>query len=214
MYRVVLFALSFGQVLAALPVQNTVTTSTLNSGLYFDRVLTIGAAISRDNGDKYATLGGMLWGSWELLTEWINIEKGGIVVGAEKWGVQIIEIEDYSNSTMASYAATQLVGSTSTFNVDFMFGPYSSGLTGPVLDITEADSMLMLASGSNQPTVWDGNVQYGYGLLYPGGGYFLDSLTLYAAKGATTAGLICNSAQNANSCNHRGDGISIIVAHR
>jgi len=200
MLRGVLCALAFAQAFGALPVQNTVTTSTLYADTHFDRILTIGAAISRDNGDKYATLGGMLWGSWELLTEWINIQKGGISVGSEKWGIQIVEVEDYSNVTMASYAATQLTDPGGSFNVDFMFGPYSSGLTGPVLDITDPLETLLLASGSNQATVWDGNVEYGYGLLYPGGGYFDDSLALYAQVGATTAGFICNSASSANTC--------------
>lgn len=186
---------------ATLPVQNTVTTGSLNSNQHFDRIITIGAPISRSNHDKYVSLGGMLWGSWEMLNQWVNVNKGGIIVGTERWGIEIVEVEDYSNATMARYAADQLVGVTSQYDVDFMFGPYSSSLTAPVLNVTETNAMVLLSAGSNQPAVWNGDVQYGYGLLYPGGGYFLDSMPLYKAKGAQTVAFICNTAASANSCN-------------
>ena len=175
---------------SALPPQNMVRTSVLNSQQYFDGTIYVGAAISRDNGDKYATLGGMLWGSWELIVEWVNLQKGGITIGSEKWALDIIEIEDFSNSTFCNYAASQCM---EQFSVPFMFGPYSSGLTKGVVQLTDANKTLMLSSGSSSPSVWDGTVEYGWGLLYKTGGWWDVVLSAYASKGATTAAYLCST---------------------
>ncbi|CAM9197775.1 unnamed protein product, partial [Ectocarpus fasciculatus] len=162
-------------------------------------VLNIGAAISRDEEDKYFTLGGMLSKSWRLWADWVNLEKGGITVGVEKWGVKVVEIEDYSNSTFAEFAANNLID-PSGFAVDFMFGPYSSGLTGPVLDITEADSKLLFSAGSSKSTVWTTDVDYGFGMLYPSGGYYEDSLAVFQANGASTVAILCNDQPDGSTC--------------
>lgn len=62
-----------------------------------------------------------------ITQEWVNFHKGGIVVGNQTWGVQLVEIEDYSDKAYANYGATVLMDPTEGFAVDFMFGPYSSG---------------------------------------------------------------------------------------
>lgn len=59
-------------------------------------------------------------------SEWVNIERGGITVGSEKWGVSVIEVEDYSNDTMANNAARELLSATN-YDVDFMFGMSNKG---------------------------------------------------------------------------------------
>jgi branched-chain amino acid transport system substrate-binding protein len=182
---------------AALDQQNCFTTETINHD--FDKVVTIGAAISKDENDKYFKLGGMLTKSWRLWADWVNLERGGIAVGAEKWGVKIVEIEDYSNSTFAEYAANNLV-SAAGYNIDFMFGPYSSGLTGPVMDITEASTKLLFSSGSSKSTVWTTDVDYGFGMLYPSGGYYEDSMAVFEAQGAKNVAILCNSQADGNTC--------------
>lgn len=148
-------------------------------------------------GDKYAYLGQMLYGSWSLWANWVNIAQGGITVGSQKWGVQITQVEDYSNATFDKYTAGALL---SEGTIDIMFAPYSSGLTTPVLPQTEDADMLLLAAGSNSNSLWNGDVQYGFGTLYAAEGDLPVALPLYEQQGARTAAYFCSTDPNANTC--------------
>jgi hypothetical protein len=42
-----------------------------------------------DSDDRFASMGGQLWGGWKLWMDWVNNVKGGITVGGVKYGVQL-----------------------------------------------------------------------------------------------------------------------------
>jgi len=55
----VFFNVALGVTVAsALKAQNTVTTNLMNNEQYFDRMIKIGAPISRDNGDAFSFMSG------------------------------------------------------------------------------------------------------------------------------------------------------------
>lgn len=151
-----------------------------------------------DDGDKYFSLGHQIANSYKLWADWVNLEKGGIEVGAEKWGVKVTKIEDYSTTSYVQSATNGLL--SGEFDIDFFLGPYSSSLTGPMIDITDPAKKLLMSAGSNLNTVWDGTIQYAWGLLYPDGSYYSDAFAAYKAKGASTIGFICNSQTTGGTC--------------
>ena len=62
----------------------------------------------------------------------------------DMWGVQIMEVEDYSNASVVTYTSSQMataMNGTENY-VDFMFAPYSSGLTKKMLPISNANMKL------------------------------------------------------------------------
>jgi ABC-type branched-subunit amino acid transport system substrate-binding protein len=156
-----------------------------------------------DDGDKYFSLGHQIANSYKLWADWVNLEKGGIEVGSEKWGVKVTKIEDYSTTSYVQSGANALL--TSQFDIDFFFGPYSSGLTGPMIDITDPAKKLLMSAGSNLNTVWDGTVEYAWGLLYPDASYYTDAFAAYKGKGASTIGFICNSQSSGTTCSSTQD---------
>jgi ABC-type branched-subunit amino acid transport system substrate-binding protein len=184
---------------SGLSTQNSVIRGTLANSTAFDRIVKIGAPISMDADDKYASLGGQLWGGWQLWKDWVNLEKGGITVGTEKWGIELIQIEDKSDAAHADYATRLLVNDT-VYNVDIMFGPYSSGLTKGVMAITEPDGELLLSAGSNMESLWATGPVNAWGMLAVNGGYYEGAMATLASKGASKVYAICNNNAGGKTC--------------
>lgn len=119
---------------------------------------------------------------------------GGIRVGSERWGLRIIEVENFSNKTNAVNAVETLIEEP-WYNATFFFGPITSGLLGPTAAITEAHKKLMISSRSNFPSVWTLDAfNYTLGMMYqyPAQNWVADVFPLYAANGAKTVGYICD----------------------
>ena len=64
-----LYLLLMPKVCCGLPVQTTITTGSLNSEVFFDYILRIGATVSRSADDNFARPGAQLWGAFELFSE-------------------------------------------------------------------------------------------------------------------------------------------------
>jgi branched-chain amino acid transport system substrate-binding protein len=181
--------------------QNTQTLGVFNQASFFDNVFVIGAPISMDAGDIYSTIGLQLLGGWQLWANQVN-NGGGITYNGQQWGVQLVEVEDYSDSTVVTYIANQMAGAAAgtTNYVDFMFAPYSTGLTKYLRPVTDANNKVMMSSSSNSNTFWNTDNTNGFGTLYPSGGWWANILPMYRSKGASTAGFICGSDPSQNSC--------------
>ena len=61
-----------------------------------------------------------------------------------QYGVQITEVEDYSNASVVKYTSSQMATAMygTTNYVDFMFGPYSTGLNAKMIPISNANMKL------------------------------------------------------------------------
>jgi hypothetical protein len=118
----------------------------------------------------------------------------------------MVEIENFSDKSLAKNAATQLVD-PNKYNATFFFGPISSGLLNSVANVTEPNKKILMSSRSNFPTVWTGVFDFTFGMLYhwPPKNPFLDTFKLYADKGAKKIGIICDSTEyfpGFNYCMH------------
>jgi hypothetical protein len=144
-------------------------------------------------------------GASELLVEWVNLEKGGITVGNdEKWGLKLVEIENFSDKNLSINAVKQML--KSKYNATFFFGPITTGLLEVVANVTEESQKILISSQSNFPSVWNGKFKYAFGMMqqYPPIYMFRDTYKLYADKGAKKIGVICDSTiffENITFCN-------------
>lgn len=85
-----------------------------------------------------------LYNGWRLFVQWLNEERGGLVIGGRSYVLELAVVEDYSRADYAARAARLLVHNYST---DFFFGPCSSTLTAATLEHTEpADTLVISAS--------------------------------------------------------------------
>jgi hypothetical protein len=79
-----------------------------------------------------------------------------------------------------------------------MFAPYSSGLTGPMIKVTDTQKKFLVSAGSNSNTVWNGNQKYAVGMLYQDS--FKDPMIMFARQGAKTAAYFCSTITAAITC--------------
>lgn len=170
----------------------------------FDGTITIGAPVSMDGEDKWAVVAQQQIGAWQLWATWVNKERSppGIKYNGQYYKVEILEVEDESNSDIVTSIVQGLVsGSDSSVNEpDFYFAPYSSGLTGAALAVTEANNKMLMSPASTSGSVWTTDVKYGFTIPFTSGGWYADQLGLYFGAGARTAAYFCDSNADANLC--------------
>ncbi len=108
-------------------------------------VIRLGAALSLTG--KYTTSGEHTKNGYDLAVKRIN-ENGGIEVDGEKYTFEIIYYDDESTPARAAQLAERLIKQD---KVDFMLGPYSSGLTKAIAPITERYKIPMVeANGASR----------------------------------------------------------------
>jgi branched-chain amino acid transport system substrate-binding protein len=145
-------------------------------------VVTIGAAIS-DTG-KFAREGGDTRNGYTLWLEWVNDEYGGINVGGVCSRAEIVFYDDESNSDTVQILTERLIVED---EVDFILGPYSSGLTQVASVITERENIIMVEGNGASETLFERGFQNLFAVLTPAGNYTQSGIELAASLGATTA---------------------------
>lgn len=150
-----------------------------------DNVIQIGAAISETGA--YSIEGEQIRRGYDIWVDWVNEEYGGIEVDGETYTVEMIYYDDESDPETATRLVEQLI---SEDEVDFIFGPYSSGLTIAVSSITERSQKLLFAGGGAANSVYDRGFQYIFGPLSPTSEYTRSGLEQLAELGAETLGIV------------------------
>ena len=80
--------------------------------------------------------------------------------------------------------------------LDLLLGPYSSPVTAPVLDVTEAAGVPLVAPLAGTPTIWAGKGrQWSVQMLPPAPVYLQGSVELAAQGGARTVALVYEDTQ-------------------
>ena len=95
-----------------------------------DKII-LGAAVSLTG--KYSSNGVHTQNGYNLAVERIN-SMGGVKVGGKNYKFEIIYYDDESNSGRAAQLAERLIKQD---KVQYMLGPYSSGLTKAIAPVTE-----------------------------------------------------------------------------
>ena len=148
----------------------------------FDGTVRIGAALSETG--RLAAEGRAVRQGYETWLRWVNEELGGIRVGDDRYHVEFVYRDDKSDPDLIGALIEQLIDEE---DVDFLLGPYSSGLTGPASAAAEARGVIMVeGSGAS-----DSLFERGYrNLFYVGvvaSDYTRSSIELLAERGARTA---------------------------
>jgi len=140
----------------------------------------IGAAVS-DTG-KFAIEGHSTKHGYEMWADEVNAH-GGIDVGGTKRKVQIIYYDDQSEPETAIKLIQRLI---SQDKVDFLFGPYSSGLTIATSAIAAKYKKIMFAGAAAANSVFNHKNKYVFSPLSLTSSYTTSGLEALKAKGVKT----------------------------
>ena len=123
---------------------------------------------------------------YRLAVELLN-ERGGI----QRREVELVTVNDESDPDVAVRHYQAFVQ-----RFEVLLGPYSSPVTAPVLDVTEAAGIPLVAPLAGTPTIWAGRQrQWSVQMLPPAPVYLQGSVEIAAAGGAQTVALMYEDTQ-------------------
>lgn len=98
---------------------------------------------------------------YELWAETVN-KKGGIKIGDKSYQVKLYYADDQSDPTAGADAAQKMITAE---KVDFILGPYTSGVTMAVAPILEKYKIPMITGSAESPLIWQQKFQYTFGTI-------------------------------------------------
>jgi len=145
----------------------------------------IGVAVSETG--KYSIEGRATKRGYQLWAEMVNDELGGIQVGDRKRKVELIYYDDQSDPEQTVRLTQRLI---SEDGVDFIFGPYSSGLTLAASAVTEPNKRILFAGGAAADSVFNQGRDYVFSPLTNTSRYTESALRELAERGVKTVGIL------------------------
>lgn len=142
----------------------------LNGNVIAENIIKIGSAISFTG--KHSRSGKLYIDSYKLAVDTIN-SKGGVKAGEKTYKFKLIFYDDRSDSSESSKMVEKLIGKD---KVDFLLGPYSSGITIPDSLIARRYRIPMIEGGGASEKIFNKNNKYIFGLLPEAGEYFKSTL--------------------------------------
>ena len=124
---------------------------------------------------RYQEMGQMQQMGFRLWAEQVN-QRGGLLAPP----LQLIIYDDHSNRDTAVQLYGKLLNED---RVDFVFGPYSSGLTDAILPITAKRDYPVLASGASSDKLWEQGYTHLFGIYTPASRYTMGFLEMAAMNG-------------------------------
>lgn len=147
----------------------------------FAGTIVLGAAVSETG--SFAREGKDTRQGYNLWADWVNNEYGGIKVGDERYQVEIIMYDDESNADTSANLVEKLINED---EVDFLLGPYSSGLTMSASAIAERYGMVMVEGNGSSEDIFARGFQNIFAVLTPAGNYTESALKSLSDLGAKT----------------------------
>jgi len=126
-----------------------------------DKTITFGASVSL-TGDLAAEAKTAKDG-YDFMVDEINAQ-GGIPVGDDKYQVEIKYYDDKSDPDTAVKLYDKLITQD---DVDFLLGPYSSGVTEAVAPVAERNDLPMVVAHAASTSVYSHGYEYLFGTLTP-----------------------------------------------
>ena len=143
--------------------------------------ITLGAAVAETG--RLSTPGQEVSRGYRIAVEMLN-EKGGI--GGRK--VQLVIRDDGSDANASIRLYQEMIASDS---ITAFLGPYSSGITEPVIGVTEAAGIPLVASAAAAPAIWaNRGRQWSVQVTNPAPTYLEGSVELASQSGARTVALV------------------------
>ena len=136
----------------------------------------LGAAVSLTG--KYSTAGGHTKNGYEFAIKRIN-SMGGVTVGGKSYKFKVIYYDDESNSGKAAQLAERLIKQD---GVQYMLGPYSSGLTKAIAPITEENQIPMVEANGASRSLFTKGYKYLFAVLSSADQYLEVAIDLAVEK--------------------------------
>lgn len=110
-----------------------------------------------------ATGGNVTKRGYDLWAQEVNA-KGGIDIKGKKYPVKLFYADAQSNPASGASAAERLITQE---KVDFILGPYSSGVTIAVAPVVEKYKVPMITGSAESPLIWTNKFLYTFGTVPP-----------------------------------------------
>jgi branched-chain amino acid transport system substrate-binding protein len=115
---------------------------------------------------------------FELWRDTVNA-AGGIKAGGKSYKVQFASYDDESNSKRVQQLYTRMILED---KADFLFSPYSSGLTSTAAVVTEQNEKIMLTTGAAEEKTYKLGNQYLFQMFAPATQYLTAALDALKTK--------------------------------
>ena len=148
----------------------------------FDGTIRIGAALSETG--TFAVEGKDSRQGYDTWVRWVNEDYGGIRIGEDRFVAEIVYYDDESDADTAANLVQRLIDID---EVDFLLGPYSSGLTSGTSAIAEANGVLMVEGNGTSDTMFERGFENLFLVATIAGDYTKSAIEALAARGARTA---------------------------
>ena len=146
-----------------------------------DRVIRIGAAVSETG--RFVEEGGAVRRGYRLWADWVNGEYGGIKVGDDRYRVELVLYDDESEPASTRALVERLIADD---RVDFLLGPYSSGLTQAAIEAAEPRGQIMVTASGGAESLFEQGFENLFAVQSTASQYTRSALQLLAEKGAKT----------------------------
>ena len=143
--------------------------------------ITLGSAISLTG--KYATNGMHAKNGYEFAIQKIK-DAGGVKLGGKCYNFNVIYYDDESKGDRAATLAERLINQD---KVQYMLGPYSSGMTKAIAPITEKYQIPMVEAEGASRSLFNKGYKYLFAVLSTSEQYLASAIALAAEK-ATESG--------------------------
>jgi branched-chain amino acid transport system substrate-binding protein len=134
----------------------------------------LGSAISLTG--KYSTNGIHAQNGYELAVKKIN-EMGGVMVGGKAYKFKVVYYDDESTPARGAQLAERLIKQD---GVQYMLGPYSSGLTKAIAPVTEKYKIPMVEAEGASRSLFTQGYKYLFAVLSTSEQYLASSIALAA----------------------------------
>jgi len=126
-----------------------------------ENIIKIGVAVSLTG--KIAYEGRLVKDGYEVWEDWVN-SHGGITAGGVNYKVKMVYYDDESTPVRGAKLTEMLITQN---KVDFLFGPFSSGITFATTAIGEKYKMITIAPEANAVNIYERGYKYVFSVLPP-----------------------------------------------
>ncbi len=137
-----------------------------------ENIIKLGCAISFTG--KLSRTGKLYVDAYKFAVEQVN-KHGGVKVGGKTYKFKLIFYDDQSSPTRSSRFVEKLI---SEDHVNFLLGPYSSGITIPDSLIARRYRIPMIEGGGASGKIFNKGNKYIFGTLPAAGDYFSSTLDM------------------------------------
>jgi len=138
--------------------------------------IVLGAAVSQSG--KYSTNGQHTMNGYNMAIERINA-NGGVEIAGKKHKLVIKYYDDESTPARGAELAERLI---SQDGIQFMLGPYSSGLTKAIAPVTEKHGVPMVEANGASRSLFTNGYKYLFAVLSTSEQYLASAITLAAEQ--------------------------------